>query len=79
MAGGGRARARLLVTTIAQAPSVSSEQSSRWRGSAIMREFSTSSTVIGSRKKARGLREAFSRWVTATRAKCSGFAPNSCM
>ena len=41
-----------LVTIRAPPPSVTTQQSSRWSGSEIIREFTTSSTVTTSRRKA---------------------------
>ena len=63
------------VMMTAEPPSETSEQSSRCRGSAIMREASTSSTVIGSRICAAGFRPACVRAWTATEASCSGVVP----
>jgi hypothetical protein len=60
-------------------PSEITQQSSLCSGSAIMRELRTSSTVIGSRYCANGLRPANSRTPTAISASCSGVVPNSCM
>ena len=63
---------------IAAPPSLTSEQSSRWSGSAIMRELSTSSTVIGLRICAAGFIEACLRHATATAARCAAVVPYAC-
>ena len=55
---------------IAAAPSFFWQMSSKWSGSATMRELRWSSRVIGSLRGARGLREAYPRNVTATQPKC---------
>ena len=60
-------RARSAAVTItAQAPSLSMQQSSRWSGSAIIREAWWSSKVIGLRIIARGFIEPCLRSATAT-------------
>ena len=64
---------------MAPPPSVIAQQSNLWSGSAIMRLFSTSSTVIGSRYIAWGFSMAYSRTPTAISASCSDVVPNSCM
>ena len=51
----------------------------RRRGQAISREFSTSSTLIGSRIIARGLSVAQRRVATATAANCSSVLPKWCI
>ena len=60
-------------------PSEITQQSNLWSGSAIIRDDSTSSTVIGSRYWADGLSPANSRIPTAISASCSEVVPNSCM
>ena len=45
------------------------------KGQAIIGEFRTSSTLIGSLKLARGFRAAHSRWTTATVARSSSVTP----
>ena len=62
-----RARSRPTRTT-APPESVTTQQSFRWRGAAIIGEARTSSTVIGSRKRASGLGPAFARHCTAMAA-----------
>jgi len=52
-------------------PSVTRQHISLVKGQAIMSDFKTSSTVIGSLKLARGFFAAHSRWITATWAKSS--------
>ena len=75
-----RSRARSLVVMMkAPPPSEITQQSSLCNGSAIMRELRTSSTVIGSRYCASGLRPANSRTPTAISASCSDVVPYSCM
>ena len=49
------------------------------QGSTTMREFWWSSMVMGSRRRARGLRDACSRSVTATQPKWRLVAPYWCM
>ena len=68
-----------LVTISAPPPSVTTQQSSRCSGSAIMGEASTSATVTTSRSMAWGLCCAW--WLAATliHASCSEVVPNSCM
>ena len=57
------------------APSVTRQHCSKRNGQAIIREFSTSSTVIGVLKVARGFLPAHSRWTTETIASCSCVRP----
>ena len=59
----------------AEPPSETNEQSSRCSGSAIMRELTTSSIVIGVRIWAVGLSSAYLRPLTATAAICSAVVP----
>jgi hypothetical protein len=54
------------------------QQSSRCRGSEIIRLARTSSTVIGARILAFGLSDAWWRIVTAISASCSDVVPNRC-
>src|SRR5207244_9176455 len=58
-------------------PSERMQQSSLCNGEQITLEFTTSSTVMGSRYIAFGLRAAFCRICTAISARCSGRVPNS--
>jgi hypothetical protein len=74
-----RAPARARSGRGAPPPSEIMQQSSRWSGDEIMREASTSSTVIGSRYFALGLSPACRRMVTAISASCSLVVPYSCM
>src|SRR5205814_1028429 len=60
-------------------PEVPAHQPSLCSGSAIMRELTTSSTVMGSRYRAWGFNAACPRTATAISASCSGVVPNSCM
>ena len=62
-----------------QPPSEITQQSSLCSGSATSRDDITSSTVIGSRYIAFGLRPACSRVCTAIDASCSGLVPYWCM
>ena len=73
-----RARSSV-VRMMQQPPSEITQQSSLCSGSATSREPSTSSTVIGSRYIAVGLRPACSRVCTAIDASCSGVVPYWCM
>ena len=73
-----RARSRP-VTMTTPPPSVTRQQSSLCSGSQIIGEANTSSTVRGSRIHAFGLSDAHFRAATATRARCSGVAPHSCI
>ena len=76
----GRSFARSSETrTTAPPPSERMQQSSLCNGEQMTRELTTSSTVIGSRYMALGLRAAFCRICTAISARCSGRVPNSCM
>jgi hypothetical protein len=59
------------VTTSAPPPSEITQQSRRWSGEEMMRDASTSSTVIGSRYLAYGIQPAWRRIVTAISASCS--------
>ena len=75
-----RSRARSsVVRMMQQPPSEITQQSSLCSGSATSFEPSTSSTVIGSRYIAFGLRAACSRVCTEIDASCSGVVPYSCM
>ena len=75
----GRSRARsMLVNTSAPPASVLTQHIGRVKGSTTTGAASTSSTVIGSRRNARGLRAAQSRCTTTTCASTSGVAPRSC-
>ena len=75
-----RSRARSSVVRMRQQPpSEITQQSSLCSGSATSFDDSTSSTVIGSRYIAFGLRVACSRVCTAIDASCSGLVPYSCM
>ena len=65
--------------TSAPPPSLMMQQSSRCSGDEMIREASTSSTVIGSRYLAAGFIEACRRIVTAISASCSEVVPYSCM
>ena len=66
-------------TTTAPPPSVMTQQSGRCRGEEIMREFTMSATVMGSRNRASGFIEACLRIATATSANCSEVVPYRCM
>ncbi len=59
--------------------SVSTQQSSRWRGLQIQREPTTSATVTRSFKSALGFWEACLLWATRTAATCSDVVPYSYM
>ncbi len=80
-AGGcGQSRARsALVTMIAAALSVSTQQSRRCSGLTIQRLLSTSSTVTRFLYSAFGLQDACSLCATLTIAACSGRVPCSYM
>ena len=65
--------------TIAAAPSVCGQQSSRWSGWHTGGEASTSSTVTSLRKWAYGSSLPLWWFFTATAARCSRVVPNSCM
>ena len=62
-------------TTTAVAPSVSMQQSKRWKGVVIMREAWWSSMVIGARMIAFSFMPAWRRMVTATAPRCSLVVP----
>jgi hypothetical protein len=66
-------------TTSAPPPSVMTQQSSRCRGSAIIGDATTSSTVTTSRSRACGLCCAWCEAATLIHASCSLVVPNSCM
>src|SRR5271167_2014221 len=67
----GKSRARSAETRVkAPPPSVTRRHCNSRNGSAIIREFSTSSTVIGVLKVARGFLAAHSRCTTETIASC---------
>ena len=75
-----RSRARSGVARIIAAPpSLIRQSSSRRSGSTMRFEARWSATVIGVRITAPGLREAWSRKVTATCANCSLALPYRCM
>lgn len=79
---GGFAQSRTrssATSSTAAPPSERMQQCSFVKGSAIIGPSSTSSTVIGSRNMAPGLRDAFARAWTATWASCSRVVPYSCM
>ena len=68
-----------VVMISAPPPSEITQQSSLCSGSAIMRELTTSSAVIGSRYIAFGLSPANSRTPAAISPSCSIVVPYSCM
>src|SRR4030042_3281613 len=65
--------------TAAAAPSPIGQHIKRVSGSAIIREFRTSSTVVSLLNWAWGFCEAHFRLLTTTLARCSGVAPYSAM
>ena len=76
----GKSRARAVdVTTMAPPPSLMMQQSSRCRGSEMIRLSMTSSTVISWRIFAFGLRAACDRMATAISASCSDVVPYLCI
>src|SRR5690242_2491913 len=66
-------------TITAPPPSLITQQSSRWRGSEIIGEPTTSATVTTSRSIACGLCWAWCEAATLIQASCSLVVPNSCM
>ena len=64
---------------MAPPPSLMTQQSSRWSGSEIIGEPTTSSTVTTSRSTACGLCSAWCEAATLIQASCSLVVPNWCM
>ena len=62
-------------TTTAPPPSVMTQQSIRCKGSEIIRDPTTSATLIGSRNSASGFIAAWCRIATETSASCSAVVP----